>query len=84
MIERIGEISGTIAGAVEEQTAVVAEIARSALEAARGTDEVDRAIAGVNEANKGTSAGADELRGAAQEMADVATRLDGLVGTFTI
>ena len=42
VIEQINTISTSIAGAVEEQNAAIAEIARSASEASRGTEEVSR------------------------------------------
>jgi len=84
VIDRMNQISATVAAAVEEQNAVVAEIARSATEASRGTEEVSRAISGVGAANQTTAAGAEQLKSAAGEMATVAGDLDRLVGGFTL
>ncbi len=84
VIDRINQISAAVAAAVEEQSSVVAEIARSASEASRGTEEVSRAISGVGSANQTTAAGAEQLKGAAGEMAGVAGDLDRLVGAFTL
>ncbi len=46
-ISKINEISTTIAGAVEEQTAATSEISRNVAEAARGTAEVTNNISEV-------------------------------------
>ncbi len=46
-VAHVNEISGSIAAAVEEQTAAVKEISRNVQQAAHGTDEVSRNIAGV-------------------------------------
>lgn len=50
VIERINNIQGALAAAVEEQTATTAEITRNANEAARGASEIAVAIASVSQA----------------------------------
>jgi methyl-accepting chemotaxis protein len=50
VIERINNIQGALAAAVEEQTATTAEITRNANEAAQGASEIAAAIASVSQA----------------------------------
>ncbi|MEI7611182.1 MAG: HAMP domain-containing methyl-accepting chemotaxis protein, partial [Rhodospirillaceae bacterium] len=58
-IQRMSEITATIAVAVEQQGAATTEIARNILEASRGTAEVSSNIDGVTEAARVTG---DEAR----------------------
>ena len=84
VIGQINTISTSIAGAVEQQNAAIAEIARSASEASRGTEEVSRSIGDVSEAVVGTAGSAEQVRSAAAELAGVAAELEELVGAFTV
>ena len=84
VLERMNQISMMVASAVEEQSAAVGEIARSAAEASQGTDQVARSIEGVSQAAVSTARGADELRGSATTLAAVAGSLDTLVGAFRL
>ena len=81
-IREMSDIAVAIAAAIEEQGAATAEIARSATEAARGTEEVSTTIVGVNEASSTTGAAATEILGAATELSRQAEELNGEVGTF--
>ena len=58
IINRVNDISTTIASAVEEQTATTAEISRNAGEAARGSSEIAQNITGVAQAAQSTTSGA--------------------------
>ncbi|PWC36655.1 chemotaxis protein [Azospirillum sp. TSO35-2] len=71
----IDEIVGSIAGAMEQQSAVTQEITRNVQEAATGTQEVTRTIAGV-------SASAGETGTAAGEVLRAAELLDGQAVTL--
>ncbi|MBY0279012.1 PAS domain S-box protein [Candidatus Binatia bacterium] len=83
IINRINDISSTIASAVEEQTATTAEITRNVAEAAKGSNEIAQNITGVAQAAQSTTAGANDSLGAAGELARMASELQGLVGRFT-
>ena len=55
VIDQIHDISNTIAGAVEEQTAVTNEIARSMTDSARVSTEVVTTLSAVLEGSKAAS-----------------------------
>ncbi len=81
-IARISDLQGTIASAVEEQTATTNEMARNVGEAAKGSVEIARNISGVASAAQDTTEGASNTRHAAQELSAMAARLQALVGRF--
>jgi methyl-accepting chemotaxis protein len=84
VIGQINDISGTIATAVEEQSATTNEMTRNVADAAKGSGEITRNIEGVAEAARGTSTSAQESQKAADELAEMAVQLRGLVGQFKI
>ena len=54
VIDQINNISGTIAAAVEEQSATTNEMTRNVSEAATGAGEISANIGGVAQAAEGT------------------------------
>jgi len=84
VINQINDISGTIATAVEEQSATTNEMTRNVSEAARGSSEITQNIAGVAQAAQGTSTSAQESLKAANDLAEMAAQLRGLVDQFKI
>ncbi len=84
VIHQINDISGTIATAVEEQSATTNEMKRNVEEAARGAGEISSSIGAVARVADGTSYRAQESQRAAQELADVAKLLSGLMSQFKI
>jgi len=84
VINQINDISGTIAAAVEQQSATTNEMTRNVSEAAKGAEEISANIGGVAQAADGTSARAQESQRAAQELAEVAVQLSNLVAQFKI
>jgi len=84
VINQINNISGTIAAAVEEQSATTNEMTRNVSEAAKGAGEISANIGGVAQAAEGTSARAQESYKAAQKLAEVAAQLSNLVGQFKV
>ena len=60
VIGQVNDISGTIATAVEEQSATTSEMSRNISEAARGAGEVAQNIQGVAQAAESTSHGATD------------------------
>jgi len=84
VISRINDYQGTIASAVEEQTATTGEISRNVTDAARGSTEIANNISGVAQAAESTSQGAVETKTAATELSSMAADLQKLIDKFTI
>jgi methyl-accepting chemotaxis protein len=84
VITQVNEISGTIATAVEEQSATTNEMTRNVADAAKGSGEISQNIEGVAQAAQGTSNSAQESQKAANELAQMAEQLRELVGKFKI
>ena len=84
IINQINDISNTIASAVEEQTATTNEIGRNVSEAAKGSVEIAQNIAGVAQAARSTTDGANDTRTSAQALAQMAAELQTLVGRFKV
>jgi methyl-accepting chemotaxis protein len=84
VINKINDISNTIASAVEEQTATTAEIGRNVSEAAKGTAEIAQNITGVAQAAQSTTQGATDTQNASGELSKMASELQSLVGQFKV
>jgi methyl-accepting chemotaxis protein len=84
VINQINGISGTIAAAVEEQSATTNEMTRNVGEAAKGASEISANISGVAQAADGTSARAQQSHRAAQVLTEVAAQLSTLMAQFKI
>jgi len=82
VIGQINDITGTIASAVEEQTATTNEIARSVTEVATGANGIAADITQVASATAATQQGASGTASSASELAHMAGALDKLVGAF--
>ncbi len=81
-IVEMSEISGMIAGAIEEQRAATEEISHSVLNAAGGARDVTANIAGVAEANDRIGGMSQTVSGAADEMAGRTRALRDQVEAF--
>jgi methyl-accepting chemotaxis protein len=79
VVNRINDIQTTIAGAVEEQSAAVGEIARGIAEAADGSTEIASNISSVAIAAEETSAGAQSAQRAGNDLAELARQLQQIV-----
>ncbi|MGB7438225.1 MAG: methyl-accepting chemotaxis protein [Candidatus Acidiferrum sp.] len=84
VIGQVNAISGTIATAVEEQSATTSEMSRNISEAAKGAGEVAQNIQGVAQAAQSTSQGATDSQKAAKSLAGMSTHLRELVGRFKL
>jgi methyl-accepting chemotaxis protein len=84
VIHQINDISGTIATAVEEQSATTNEMTRNVADAAKGSEDITQNISGVAAAAQGTSTSAQESQKAANDLAEMATQLRFLVEQFRI
>ncbi|AVO45505.1 methyl-accepting chemotaxis protein [Phreatobacter cathodiphilus] len=82
VIGNIREISSSIAGAVEEQGAATAEIARNCQQAAMGTQQVTQNISGVGQAAEMTGAASTQLMTLSGGLSSQAADLRQVVETF--
>ncbi|NPV23329.1 methyl-accepting chemotaxis protein [Bradyrhizobium aeschynomenes] len=81
-IERLSEISSTIAAAVEQQGAATQEISRNIQEASRGTTEVNTTIVDVQRGASQTGSASGGVLSAAQSLSHESDRLRQEVGRF--
>lgn len=79
---RINEISTTVASAVEEQSAATSEIAGNVQQAAVGTQEVSRNVAGMMTAATEAGSASGQLLDAARGLARDTDRMRREVGAF--
>ncbi len=81
-IERLSEISATIASAVEEQGAATQEISRNVQQAAQGTMQVSSNITDVQRGASETGSASSQVFSAAQSLSSDSNRLKLEVGKF--
>jgi methyl-accepting chemotaxis protein len=81
-IERLSEISSTIAAAVEEQGAATQEISRNVQQAAQGTQQVSSNITDVQRGAGETGSASSQVLSAAQSLSRDSSRLKLEVGKF--
>jgi methyl-accepting chemotaxis protein len=84
VITTINDYTTTIASAVEEQTAVTGEIARSVGQAAEGSATIADNISGVAQAAQQVTGGATETQQTAADLARTAADLRTTVGAYHI
>jgi methyl-accepting chemotaxis protein len=82
LVSQVGEMTTSVAGAVEEQSAATSEIARNVDQAALGTGEVTRHIGGVSQVAGTTGDGAARIKTAAGCLGQGADRLQACVDGF--
>jgi methyl-accepting chemotaxis protein len=81
-IEKLSEISSTIAAAVEEQGAATQEISRNVQQAAHGTMQVSSNIADVQRGASETGSASSQVLSAARSLSGDSNRLKLEVGKF--
>ena len=81
-IEKLSEISATIASAVEEQGAATQEISRNVQQAAVGTQEVSSNIISVQQGANETGSASTQVFAAAKSLSGDSNRLKLEVGKF--
>jgi methyl-accepting chemotaxis protein len=81
-IERLSEISSTIAAAVEEQGAATQEISRNVQQAAHGTHQVSSNITDVQRGASETGSASSQVLSAAQTLSADSGRLRSEVSKF--
>jgi methyl-accepting chemotaxis protein len=82
VIEQINDFQTTIASAVEEQTATTNEMNRSVAEAAASSGQIAENIEGVAAVARATTEYVGASQEAADELAEVSSRLQSLVAGF--
>ncbi len=81
-IEKLSEISSTIAAAVEEQGAATQEISRNVQQAAQGTQQVSSHITDVQRGASETGSASSQVLSAAQSLSGDSNRLKLEVSKF--
>jgi methyl-accepting chemotaxis protein len=81
-IEKLSEISSTIAAAVEEQGAATQEISRNVQQAAEGTQQVSSNITDVQRGAGETGSASSQVLSAAKSLSRDSNRLKHEVGEF--
>jgi methyl-accepting chemotaxis protein len=81
-IEKLSEISSTIAAAVEEQGAATQEISRNVQQAAQGTHGVSSNITDVQRGASETGSASSQVSSSAQSLSTESNRLKLEVGKF--
>jgi aerotaxis receptor len=81
-IEKLSEISSTIASAVEEQGAATQEISRNVQQAAHGTQQVSANIVDVQHGTSETGSASSQVLSAARSLSGDSDRLKLEVGKF--
>ncbi len=81
-INKISEIAGAIAAAVEEQNATTKEISRNVMEAARGTSEVASSITDVSAGAAQTGSASSQVLSSAKQLAGESQNLHREVEKF--
>lgn len=79
------EVNGNlddIAQSVAKVTGIVGEIAAATQEQARGADQINRALNGIEKVTQQSAASSEESSSAAEELSSQATDLAKLVGSF--
>lgn len=84
IINKINDISGMIASAVEQQAATTGEMGRNVSAAAISSANIASNIVYVSETAQNTTEGASNSKLAAQELAKIASELQGLVNKFKV
>jgi aerotaxis receptor len=81
-IEKLSEISSTIAASVEEQGAATQEISRNVQQAAQGTQQVSSNITDVQRGASETGSASSQVLSAAKSLSSDSNRLKLEVGKF--
>jgi methyl-accepting chemotaxis protein len=84
LVNRSGTTLQGIVGSVKRVTDIVGEIAAASAEQSTGVDQVNTAITQMDHVTQSNSSQTEQLAATAQSFADQATRLQELVGTFTL
>ena len=82
LVQKAGDSLGGIAKGVEQVAALIREMANASQEQASALDEINSAVAGMDEMTQKNAALVEETTAAAQSMAGQASDLKGLMAFF--
>lgn len=78
-VEKLNAISGTIAAAVEEQTATTNEVSRVVVESRKGVESIAQTIKNVSQTATNSTASSEQTLAASKDLAKLAEKLNALV-----
>jgi methyl-accepting chemotaxis protein len=84
VIQKVNDISHSIASAVEEQTAATAEISRSIADASQGMGEIAEGVNQMSIATDMTASSAAEIKTDAEILQRQSSQLSASVGAFRL
>jgi methyl-accepting chemotaxis protein-1 (serine sensor receptor) len=84
LVNRSGATLTEIVGSVKRVTDIIAEIAAASQEQTTGIDQVNRAVAQMDEVTQANAAQTEELSSTAEALAGQAAELQALVGRFKL
>jgi Methyl-accepting chemotaxis protein len=84
LVQRAGEALGEIVAGIAQVSDLVAEIATASREQATGLEQINTAVASMDEMTQRNGALVEETSASAQALADQARQMAELVGFFTI
>ncbi|WP_152188639.1 methyl-accepting chemotaxis protein [Georgenia satyanarayanai] len=84
VIGQVNDHQGSIAGAVEEQSATTTAMSSSVAEAAVGATTIADNVRSIADNAQGTVESIDQIRASADELARTSEHLDALVGRFQV
>jgi methyl-accepting chemotaxis protein len=83
-VARSGQTLDEIVGSVKRVTDLIAEIAAASRQQTHGLEQVNRAVAQMDQVVQGNAAQTEELSSTAETLATQAADLEGLVGKFRL
>jgi methyl-accepting chemotaxis protein len=84
VVDQVDEVSASLAGAVEEQSATTQEMARLTASANTASAGIARSVQAVADVSSTTTARARGTRESAEELSAISRELDDLVGLFRV
>jgi methyl-accepting chemotaxis protein len=84
LVNRAGESLQEILGSIRSVAAIVSDIANASSEQAAGVDQINKALAQMDEVTQQNSALVEENAATAKTLADQSTALDGRVSVFQL
>ena len=84
VVTEVNDIAGTIASAVEEQTATTSQMGMNATEAAKGSNEIAKSIDEVSQTAQNTAQGVEKTAAAGEHALRMANQLEVLIGSTAV
>ena len=84
LVNRSGETLGAIVSSVKRVTDIVAEIAAASREQTSGIEQINKAVAQMDQSTQATAAQMEELSGTATSLSTQSVKLQGVVDQFNL